>query len=391
MSVATTRRKKTAAPSKAAEPGVDMSEAPRALVLQGGGALGAYQAGAYAALADAGIEPQQIAGVSIGAINSALIAGNAPEKRVERLREFWELVSSQPAQRLPSWWGSRDLQNQFSAQAVMLTGIPGFFIPRTDPALLLGSSAQVLSYYDTAPLKATLERLVDFDRINAKRESLAFMVGAVNVRSGESRYFSNADAKHPIRAEHVMASGALPPGFPPIHVDGHDYWDGGLVSNTPVREVMQRRDPYRPLVVYQVDLFNARGPMPTTMSGVMERQKDIMYASRTELNKELLAQRETVHALVLELLARLPANWQDDAQVRHLRERLHMAPVQIYHLIYKDRPTDVESKDYQFSRAAMLEHWEAGEKDMRRSLHKTAALSCAEPGVALLDNAATEA
>jgi NTE family protein len=382
MNVATRRK---ARPADASPPSIDLCKAPRALVLQGGGALGAYQAGAYEALAQAGVEPQWVAGVSIGAINSALIAGNAPEHRVERLREFWELVSSQPAQRLPTWWGSRGLQNQFSAQAALLTGIPGFFLPRPDPTLVLGSAAQALSYYDTAPLKATLERLVDFDRINSCRASLAFTVGAVDVRSGESRYFSNGDAKHPIRAEHVMASGALPPGFPPVHIDGRDYWDGGLVSNTPVREVLLRRDPLKPLVVYQVDLFNAHGLMPTTMSTVMERQKDIMYASRTELNKELLAQRHAVHASVLELLDRLPASWQDDAQVRHLREQLQLAPVQIYHLIYKDRPIDLDSKDYEFSRASMLEHWEAGLDDMHKALRGTATSARAGSGVSIFD------
>lgn len=365
MTVATKRRTRAAA---ATAPGPDMSHAPCALVLQGGGALGAYQAGAYSAMAEADVLPKWVAGVSIGAINSALIAGNAPEKRVDRLREFWELVSSQPAQQLPNWWGSRIFQNQISAQAAMFTGIPGFFKPRQDLALLLGNNAPVLSYYDTSPLKDTLERLVDFKRLNAERDQLRFMVGAVDVCSGESRYFSNSDPKHPITAAHVMASGALPPGFAPVMVEGRHYWDGGVVSNTPLTEVLSRRDRSEPWVVYQVDLFNARGPLPTTISGVTERQKDIMYASRTDLNTQLATQTQPLMEALARLLDRLPANLQKDEDALLLRKRLEEAPVQIRQLIYRDRASDLDSKDYEFSRASMIEHWDAGHADMRRTI-----------------------
>ncbi|MDZ4360028.1 MAG: patatin-like phospholipase family protein, partial [Variovorax sp.] len=196
----------------------DMRAARKALVLQGGGALGAYQAGVYAALSETDLQPHWIAGVSIGAINAALIAGNAPAQRVDRLREFWHLVSSGPAQRLPSWLGDRATQNQWSATMASLVGIPGFFEPRYSPALLMGGAAPLLSYYDTSPLKATLERLIDFDRINACEAR--FSVGAVNVRTGNSVYFDNTRQR--IGPEHIMASGALPPGFAPVHIDGDD-------------------------------------------------------------------------------------------------------------------------------------------------------------------------
>ena len=376
-----TSRRKTQAAS------ADTQPAPCALVFQGGGALGAYQAGAYAAMDEADVRPQWVAGVSIGAINSALIAGNAPEKRVERLREFWELVSSQPAQQLPLWWGTRILQNQFSAQAAMLSGIPGFFKPRQDFSLLLGGNAPLLSYYDTTPLKETLERLVDFDRLNADREALRFSVGAVDVCSGESRYFSNDDAKRPISSAHVMASGALPPGFAPVMVEGRQYWDGGVVSNTPLSEVLDKRNRSEPWVIYQVDLFNSRGPMPTTLSGVMERQKDIMYASRTDINTQMATQTQPLMEALTRLLDRLPASLQKDADVLLLRRRLDEAPVQIRQLIYRDKPTDLDSKDYEFSRASMIEHWDAGHADMRRALKHPkdpedmpAGVSACEPG-----------
>ena len=383
MTVKKTRRKTAASPST----NNDAAHAPCALVLQGGGALGAYQAGAYAAMAEAGVQPQWVAGVSIGAINSALIAGNAPDQRVERLREFWELVSSQPAQQLPIWWGSRIWQNQFSAQAGMLSGIPGFFKPRLEPALLLGVNAPVLSYYDTAPLKDTLERLVDFDLLNASRDTLRFSIGAVDVCSGESRYFDNHDPKHPITSAHVMASGALPPGFAPVMVEGRHYWDGGVVSNTPLSEVLDKRDRDLAWVIYQVDLFNSRGPMPTSISGVIERQKDIMYASRTDLNTQMATQLQPLTEALTRLLDRLPASLQKDADALLLRRRLNEAPAQIRQLIYHDKPSDLDTKDYEFSRASMIEHWDAGHADMRRALKHPgqhadmpAGVSACEPG-----------
>ena len=227
-------RKVTLSAVEPSVPRVDIATVKKALVLQGGGALGAYQAGVYAGVFERHRALDWVAGVSIGAINAALIAGNAPEMRVERLREFWDLVSSGPAQRVPTWCVDRTAFNQWSATTTAMFGVPGFFEPRRTPALLLGGSAPVLSYYDTAPLKSTLERLVDFDRIN--HPEVRFSVGAVNVRTGNSIYFDNTVQR--IGPEHIMASGALPPGFAPVHIDGEDYWDGGIVSNTPLQYVL---------------------------------------------------------------------------------------------------------------------------------------------------------
>ncbi len=342
----------------------DMRAARKALVLQGGGALGAYQAGVYAALSETDLQPHWIAGVSIGAINAALIAGNAPERRVERLREFWHLVSSGPAQRLPSWLGDRATQNQWSAAMAVLVGIPGFFEPRCSPALLMGAAAPLLSYYDTAPLRQTLERLVDFDRINAREAR--FSVGAVDVRTGNSVYFDNTRQR--IGPEHIMASGALPPGFAPVCIDGEHYWDGGIVSNTPLQYVLDVHPRSEPLVVLQVDLFSARGEMPRTLSGVLERQKDITYSSRTRMNTDALAANVNLQQAIADLISRLPAHLRDDPSVRAVQAGLTHEPIDIFHLIYRDKPYERESKDYEFSRAAVEEHWEAGERDMRRTL-----------------------
>ena len=348
----------------------DMRDARKALVLQGGGALGAYQAGVYEALSETALQPHWVAGVSIGAINAALIAGNAPDKRVERLREFWHLVSSGPSQRLPSWMGDRAMQNQWSATMASLVGIPGFFEPRHSPALLMGGAAPLLSYYDTSALKTTLERLVDFDRINAREAR--FSVGAVNVRTGNSVYFDNTRQR--IGPEHVMASGALPPGFAPITVDGEDYWDGGIVSNTPLQYVLDRHPRNEPLVVLQVDLFNARGEMPRTMAGVMERQKDITYSSRTRMSTDAMAANMNLQQAIADLISKLPAGLRDDPSVVAVQAQLTHEPIDIFHLIYRDKPYELESKDYEFSRAAVEDHWESGMRDMRNTLAHPEAL-----------------
>ncbi|WP_308418181.1 patatin-like phospholipase family protein [Chitinimonas sp. BJB300] len=267
-------------------------------VLQGGGALGAYQAGVYEALACTCYRPDWVAGVSIGAINAALIAGNPPERRIERLSEFWHLVSNgmglpnNPSETYP-WLKllskqhrSRSAFNQFSASWSALLGIPGFYKPRFPPAWLQFNGApSVLSIYDTAPLRTTLEDLIDFDLINSKKVRLS--VGAVNVVTGNSEYFDNF--ARTIGPEHIMASGALPPAFAPVEIDGNVYWDGGIVSNTPLQYVL---DTHRKtsLLVFQVDLFNARGALPINLAEVQQRQKDILYSSRTRFNSNMAAE-----------------------------------------------------------------------------------------------------
>lgn len=343
---------------------IDITTARKALVLQGGGALGAYQAGVYAGVFEKHKALDWVAGVSIGAINAALIAGNAPELRVARLREFWNLVSSGPAQHLPPVGGDRALFNQWSATSTALFGVPGFFVPRRNPALLLGGAAPVLSYYDTAPLRSTLERLVDFDRINDG--DIRFSVGAVDVRSGNSIYFDNRVQR--IGPEHVMASGALPPGFAPVHIDGEDYWDGGIVSNTPLQYVLDTHPRDEALMVLQVDLFNARGKMPRTLAEVAERQKDITYSSRTRMNTDAAASNMNLQQALVDLIARLPAPLRNDASVAAVCAQLTHQPIEIVQLIYRDKPYELESKDYEFSRASVDEHWDAGVRDICHTL-----------------------
>ena len=364
-----------------------MASAAKALVLQGGGALGAYQAGVYEALLESDGKLDWVAGVSIGAVNAALIAGNPPEQRVAKLAEFWQLVSSGVGQSVPISWGDRAIMNQWSAASAALIGIPGFFRPRMNPSLLLGGAAPVLSYYDTAPLKTTLERLVDFDRINHREMRLS--VGAVDVRSGNSVYFDNS--VHKIGVEHIMASGALPPGFAPVTIDGQDYWDGGILSNTPLQYVLDSTPRTQRLAVVQVDLFSARGPMPRTLSEVVERQKDISYSSRTRLNTDALTANINVQQGLCELIESLPERLRSDPSVAALHAHLSHEPIDIVHLIYRNKPYELDTKDYEFSRAMVNEHWEAGVRDMRHTIshpewlqHATAngitTFDMAEPG-----------
>ena len=285
------------------------------LVFQGGGALGAYQGGVYESLHEARIVPLWVAGISIGAINAAIVAGNAPERRIERLREFWNLVSSQ----LTAGLGvggrhARSAFNETSAGFAAMFGLPGFFAPRVPPAVLQPPGApQALSMYDTSPLEKTLERLVDFDLLNSGRVRLS--IGAVNVRTGNFVYFDTAQQR--VGPRHVMASGALPPGFPPIEIDGEAYWDGGLVSNTPLQYVLDQ-PAQRDMLVFQVDLFSARGPMPRTLTEVAEREKDIRFSSRTRLNTDVFLARQNLALAAHRLAAKLPPGLRDDPDARVL-------------------------------------------------------------------------
>src|SRR5262249_36028486 len=267
------------------------------LVLQGGGALGSYQPGVYEALASSEYLPDWVAGISIGAINAAIIAGNAPENRVARLRGFWEEITEPSA-----WWpaGLRgslaDWQRKAGGLAALMFGQPGFFAPRTASEYF--SQPTPTSFYNTAALKQTLERLVDFDRINHAKE-MRISVGAVNVRTGRFAYFDSA--RITIRPEHVMASGSLPPGFPPVEIDGEYYWDGGLVSNTPLQYVLDY-SPRRSRLTFQVDVFQARGQLPSNLEEVSEREKDIRYSSRTRITTENFRQKHEVRHAINELM-----------------------------------------------------------------------------------------
>jgi NTE family protein len=346
------------------------AKARRVLVLQGGGALGSYQAGAYQALCHSDFEPEWVAGISIGAINAAIIAGNPPEKRVERLKEFWELVSS-PVSWNPLTPGDRvrSYFNETSAALVATFGVPGFFTPRFPPAALWPQgSPQSQSYYDTAPLRATLERLVDFDRINDLKTRLS--VGAVGVTSGNFKYFDNFEFRKlgkKIGPEHIMASGALPPGFPSIVIDGEHFWDGGIASNTPLDYVLDE-ETTNDLLIFQIDLFSARGPLPTSLLEAAEREKDIRFSSRTRMNTDKNKQVHNARMALRELIGKLPDYLKNDPSVELLRKAAKENTVTVVHLIYRSKNYESSSKDYDFSHLGMVEHWRAGERDVHLSM-----------------------
>jgi NTE family protein len=354
-------------------PATTPAKAQRVLVLQGGGALGSYQAGAYQALCHCDFDPEWVAGISIGAINAALIAGNEPAKRVERLKEFWQTVSS-AATWLPATKGDheRSLYNETSAAFVATFGARGFFTPRIPPAPLWPKgSPEAQSYYDTAPLRKTLERLVDFDRINDLKCRLS--VGAVGVTSGNLKYFDNVEFNRQgkrIGPEHIMASGALPPGFPSIVIDGEHYWDGGIASNTPLDYVLES-ETNNDLLIFQVDLFSARGPLPETMLEAAEREKDIRFSSRTRMTTDKNRQIHNARKAVRDLIDKLPDHLKDDPSTVFLREAAKENTVTVVHLIYRSKNYETSSKDYDFSHVALVEHWEAGVRDVHRAIeHK---------------------
>lgn len=338
-----------------------------ALLLQGGGALGSYQGGVYQALMESGIDPDWVAGISIGAVNSAIIAGNPKEKSVQKLRDFWEYITPEsPLDAFKDlfqapWSGdfSRGIYNQVNAAGVLMQGVHGFFAPRVPmPWFCETGSKGATSYYDTSPFKSTLERFIDFDLINTDWKQLS--VGAVNVRSGNFVYFDTTT--HTIRPEHIMASGALPPGFPGVEIDGEVYWDGGLVSNTPLQWVLQskvRKD----TLAFQVDLWNARGDVPRNMSEVTTRQKEIMYSSRTRAASDQFKRAQRMRHTVGALLDKLPPELKDAEEAKALREYASHKVYNIIHLIYHSRNYEYDSKDYEFSRKTMEDHWKSGYSD----------------------------
>ena len=396
-----------------------------ALLLQGGGALGAYQGGVYEALAEAGLHPDWVAGISIGAINAALIAGNAPEARVEKLRRFWETVTADPVastifglaeaetslldaaadaaangfaaplafagvplrgDAAEAWRGAirsafssfaalqppvglggdmaRKWANHWEAATALFHGAPGLFAPRPlHPFLQPAGTPGATSFYDTAALKQTLERLVDFDRINAGE--MRFSVGAVNVATGNFVYFDNRT--HEIRPEHVMASGALPPGFPAVEIDGEHYWDGGIVSNTPLQWVLECED-RQDTLAFQVDLWSARGAVPRTLLEAVTRQKEIQYSSRTRANSDQFKLQQRLRSALADLMAKLPENLRDTPEVALLQPEADRAVYNVIQLIYRSKHYEGDSKDFEFSQRSMEDHWTAGRSDTVRTL-----------------------
>ncbi|TMJ30322.1 MAG: patatin-like phospholipase family protein [Alphaproteobacteria bacterium] len=341
-----------------------------ALLLQGGGALGAYQGGVYQALAEAELRPHWVAGISIGAINAALIAGNPPGQRVERLRTFWETITEGPLgirQLIPGDI-KNDLVHQFinqsRAMAALLWGAPGFFKPRIPPPIFApASSPGNLSFYDVSPLKSLLERLVDFDLVNSGAMRLS--VGATQVKTGNLIIFDSAERK--LGPEHIIASGSLPPGFPATEIDGEFYWDGGVVSNTPLQWVFDAT-PRQDTLAFQIDLWSARGEMPRDMIEVDTRLKDIRYSSRTRLGTDQFRKTQALRRAAAKLLSEMPE------ELRHTREAEMLAAeaddkvYNIIQMIYRARVYEGASKDYEFSRRTMEEHWASGYRDMTRTL-----------------------
>ena len=344
-----------------------------ALVLQGGGALGAYQAGVFQGLDEAGIQPGWLAGISIGALNTAVIAGSPPGQRVERLREFWETICAVPvewpmaeglAEALPFAFDLKSARNTAAAMRALFQGQPGFFKPRFPPPFLspfAGDAAT--SFYDTTPLRETLERLVDFDRLNSGE--IRVSVGAVNVRSGNFVYFDTTSRR--LGPEHFMASGALPPGFPAIEIDGEFYWDGGVVSNTPLSHILSA-EPRRDTLAFQVDLWSAKGRLPDDLQEVTSRQKDIQYSSRTRLITDVMLRQQKMRQALQTVMARLPEEAKKDPEIQAIADLACHRAYNIIQLIYQTKAYEGHSKDYEFGPEAMRDHWQSGLDDIRRTL-----------------------
>ncbi len=334
-------------------------------MLQGGGALGAYQLGCYQALHEAGIEPDWVIGTSIGAINASLIAGNPPERRMQALQTFWQHMqrSSPPATPF-DWFG---LGAMAANLGTVLRGIPDFFTPNLHA--WRGATAplgvEAASYYSTAPLRDTLNELVDFDYLCECRTRMT--VGAVNVSSGAMRYFDTR--KERLTVEHVMASGALPPAFAAMRIDGEPYWDGGIYSNTPIEAVLDDK-PRRDSLIFAVNVWHQSGPEPESIWQVMGRQKDIQYASRADSH---IARQKQIHRLrhvIRELHRQIPAAKQDDPKVRELADWGCGTTMHVAHLVAPRLDGEDHTKDIDFTPAGVLARRQAGYADTLRMIER---------------------
>jgi NTE family protein len=334
------------------------------LVLQGGGALGAYQVGVYQALHEAGIEPEWVIGTSIGAINASLIAGNEPQHRLERLHAFWDQMQEAMPNGEFDWLG---LGNLIANMTTITRGIPNFFTPNLHA--LGGSSAalgvEAAAYYSTAPLRDTLTSLVDFDYLCECRVRMT--VGAVNAVSGEMRYFDTRNER--LGVDHVMASGALPPAFPAIRIDGQPYWDGGIYSNTPIEAVLDDK-PRRDSLIFAVNVWHQTGPEPESIWQVMGRQKDIQFASRADNH---IARQKQIHRLrhvIRELHKQIPAAKQADAKVKELAAWGCGTTMHVAHLVAPRLDGEDHTKDIDFTKSGVSARWHAGYSDTLRMLER---------------------
>lgn len=335
-----------------------------ALLLQGGGSLGAYQGGVYQALYEHNIHPDWFSGTSIGAINGAIIIGNPPEQRIQKLREFWELITPKY---LPNYLEdyfpnyhegdiARTYLNQMSSTIAATKGVEGFFKARpVSPWLQQPGTSEARSYYDPSELRDTLNSFIDFKLINGGKERLS--ICASNVKTGNSLYFDTDT--HEISVDHIMAAAALPPGFPPVEIEGEYYWDGGLVSNTPLQWVLDG-SPCQDTLIFQVDLWSARGSLPRNMPEVMTRLKEIQYSSRTRSNTTRFMDFQKMRYAIADFLDSLADDLKNKPEYEFLRAIATRNIYNIVHLIYRPRNYEGNSKDYEFSRLSMEDHWNAG-------------------------------
>ena len=355
--------RKSPAPTRRFAPGRTELPGQAVLVLQGGGALGAFQVGAYQAMHEAGVEPDWVIGTSIGAINGAIIAGNPKENRVARLHAFWEGVQQHGGHGVPLFLAAF---GQTMANLTTITqGIPTFFKPGKH--MLSGAHARVgieeAAYYSTAPLRATLTDLVDLDYLNAHHTRLT--IGAVNARTGEMRYFDSREET--IEISHIMASGALPPAFPAVRIDGEPYWDGGIFSNTPVEAVLDDR-PRRNSVIFTTNLWNPDGPEPETLWEVLGREKDIQYASRTQSHITRQQQIHHLRHIIRELARHVPVKAATSAEIKELASwgcgtTMHVVP-----LLAPPREGEDQLKDIDFTPTGIDTRLQAGLAEGRRVL-----------------------
>ena len=333
------------------------------LVLQGGGALGAYQAGVFEALHEAGVEPDWVIGTSIGAVNAAIIAGNTHADRLDKLKAFWSRVEQKSGHDFLNLWFS--LTNMWANLTTVSQGIPSFFTPHLPAWIGLHSplGVEAAAYYTTSPLAATLAELVDVEQINQCKVRLT--VGAVNVRNGEMRYFDSRE--EPLSIDHVLASGALPPAFPAVRIDGEPYWDGGIYSNTPIEAVLDD-NPRKDSVIFNVQLWNPEGPEPETLWQVIGKHKDIQYASRS---KSHIARQKQIHHLrhvIRELYKHVPGKLRDAAHVRELNAWGCGTTMHIVRLLAPTVDGEDHTKDIDFTPAGIRARWAAGHDDTMRML-----------------------
>jgi NTE family protein len=351
-----------------------IGRAQTVFVFQGGGALGAYQCGVFEALEGEGLAPDWLVGTSIGAINAALIAGNPPARRLERLRAFWDRVSVEGALGLSAGGPAAPWLAGLRTWQTLLGGVPGFFEPRVPPPWDLARAMPLseLSFYDTAPLRQTLAELIDFQVL--RRSPTRLTLCAVNVASGELARFDSRDAKRPIGPEHIMASGALPPGFAPVLIDGEPYWDGGVYSNTPLDIVLddaERRD----TLCFMVDLWDASEAPPSSIGEALRRLKDIQYASRVREHIDDHERMQNLRRAVRLLGRKLGPKAAQDPATRQLLALGCEHSIDIVHLVMKALPGEDSWRDIDFTRATLQARWAAGLRDGQRALKHRSWLS----------------